>query len=97
MADYRSGVLNVQKMRPVFSQQPGNIQAQTLIWILGNPAGGDAAGKLLRSTRLGHVSDEFAIPVDPRKLLQQITDINLVARKVTTDGVCVDRESHSPT
>ena len=46
------------------------------------------------SARLRDVSYEFAGSVQPRKLMQQVANIDFIPRQVTAYGVSINRESH---
>ena len=53
-------------------------------------AGLDALRHLQMSAGLRDVGDEVAGPVQLRKLMQQVADINFIPRQVTADGVSVN-------
>jgi hypothetical protein len=45
--------------------------------------------------RLGEVRDKLVVVVESRKLVQKVTNINLVSSQPAADGMCVNRESHA--
>ena len=49
---------------------------------------------MLGGLGLRKIRKKFAGPVQTRKMVQKIADINFISREVTADGVSVNRESH---
>src|ERR1051325_6023893 len=94
-AEDRSGVLNMEQVGAMPAQAQWQVEPQPAIRIRRYAPGANAGRHLESRIRLGNESDELALRIEFRKLVEQIADVNLVPRQVTPDCVCVHRESHS--
>src|SRR5690349_9795662 len=72
----------------------GQVQPQAFIGVLGNAPRLYAVRQSRLHAGLGDIGDQLITFVQARKLMQQIADIDFVARQVTADGVRVNRKSH---